>query len=65
MITWSKSMTRDELVGLAGTYSSLITMAPAERERELDRIRTITESVVGGDVVDMPMGCRCWRMVRR
>ncbi len=65
MITWSKSMTRDELVGLAGTYSSLITMAPAERERELDRIRTITESVVGGDVVDIPMGCRCWRMVRR
>lgn len=64
-ITWTKSMTREELVGLAGTYSSLITMPPVERERELERIRMITETVVGGDTVEMPMGCRCWRTVRR
>ncbi len=63
-IGWSKSMSRDELVGLAGTYSSMITMAPDERERELDRIRLITGTVVDDDVVEMPMRCRCWRTVR-
>ena len=66
MITWSKPMTRDELVGLAGTYSSLITMPPDQRERELDRIRIGHRGRVGGgDVVEMPMSCRCWRTVRR
>ena len=65
-ITWSKSMTRDELVGLAGTYSSLITMPADQRERELARIRSVTESVTGGaEVVEMPMSCRCWRTVRQ
>jgi hypothetical protein len=57
-------MSRDELVGLAGTYSSMITMAPDERERELDRIRQVTGTVVDGDIVEMPMRCRCWRTVR-
>ena len=63
-IGWSKPMSRDELVGLAGTYSSMITMAPDERERELDRIRLVTGTVVADDVVEMPMRCRCWRSVR-
>ena len=58
-------MTPEELVGLAGTYSSLITMSPDQRERELARIRTVTDAVAGEDVVEMPMGCRCWRTVRR
>ena len=64
VIDWSKPMSRDELVGLAGTYSSMITMAPDERERELDRIRQVTGTVVDGDMVEMPMRCRCWRTVR-
>ena len=64
-ITWSKPMTPEDLVGLAGTYSSLITMSRDQRERELARIRTVTDAVAGGDVVEMPMGCRCWRTVRR
>ena len=64
-ITWSKPMTREELVGLAGTYSSLITMPPDLRERELARIRAVTDAVIDGDVVEVPMGCRCWRTVRR
>jgi hypothetical protein len=57
-------MSRDELVGLAGTHSSMITMAPDDREAELDRIRLITGSVVDDGVVEMPMRCRCWRTVR-
>jgi SAM-dependent methyltransferase len=63
-ISWSKPMTREELVGLAGTYSSLITMPPAERARELARIEAVTDAAISADVVDVPMICRCWRAVR-
>jgi SAM-dependent methyltransferase len=38
-IAWSLPMTADDLVRLIGTYSSTITMAGDERERELDRVR--------------------------
>jgi hypothetical protein len=64
LITWSLPMTLDQLVGLAGTYSSTIVMPPDQKERELARVRATAESVVGGDVVEMPMLCRCWRTVR-
>lgn len=64
-IPWSLPMTRGELVGLAGTYSSTIVMAPDQRERELARVRETVEAAVGGDGVVMPMLCRCWRTVRR
>jgi SAM-dependent methyltransferase len=64
-ISWSLPMTRDELVGLAGTYSSTIVMAPEQRERELARVRETVESAVGEEGVVMPMLCRCWRTVRR
>ncbi len=64
VIHWSKSMRREDLVGLAGTYSSLITMDPDQRERELDRVRSISGTVMDGDVVELPMSCRCWRTVR-
>ena len=64
-IRWSLPMNRDELVGLAGTYSSTIVMAPDQRERELARVREAVESAVGLDGVVMPMLCRCWRTVHR
>ena len=57
-------MTRDELVGLASTYSSTIVMPPDQKERELVRVRETAESVVDLDGVVMPMLCRCWRTVR-
>ncbi len=65
VIVWSKALTREELVGLAGTYSSMITMPPDRHQHELARIRAVAGSVVGGDVVELPMSCRCWRVVRR
>jgi hypothetical protein len=58
-------MNRDELVGLAGTYSSTLVMAPDQRERELARVREAVEAAVGVDGVVMPMVLRCWRTVRR
>jgi SAM-dependent methyltransferase len=65
VVRWSRSMTREQLIGLAGTYSSTITMAPDDRERELARVRGAAESIVGDGAVEVPMGCRCWRAVRR
>jgi SAM-dependent methyltransferase len=65
VIVGSKGLTREELVGLAGTYSSMITMPPDRQVQELARIRQVAGSVVGGDVVELPMSCRCWRVVRR
>jgi hypothetical protein len=65
VITWSKPMTREELVGLAGTYSSTITMSPDQRERELARVGAVADSLVIGEAIDVPMSCRCWRAVRR
>jgi SAM-dependent methyltransferase len=61
---WSKAMSQSQLVGLAGTYSSMITMSPDLRERELARIEAAAASVAGDGGVEIPMGCRCWRAVR-
>ncbi len=64
-MAWELSMTADELVGLIGTYSTTITLAPEEREAEFDRVRGVAAGVVVDGVVTMPMQCRCWRAVRR
>jgi SAM-dependent methyltransferase len=64
-IAWSLSVSAEELVGLIGTYSTTITMASDQRDRELDRVRDIASAVVVDEVVAMPMRCRCWRAVRR
>lgn len=68
LITWSLPMTQEELLGLADTYSSLITLPPDRREDELDRVRALVATdpnVAGRDFVEMPMRCRCWRAIRR
>ena len=61
---WSMAMTQEQLVGLAGTYSSMITMSSDLRERELVRTEAAAASVAGDGEVEIPMGCRCWRAVR-
>jgi SAM-dependent methyltransferase len=63
-IAWSLPLAAEDLVGLIGTYSTTITMAPDRRERELDRVRRLAAEVVIDGVVTMPMQCRCWRAVR-
>ena len=62
LFMWSKAMTREQLVGLAGTYSSMITLPPDLRERELACREAA--AVTGDDGIEIPMGCRCWRAVR-
>jgi len=65
VIAWTLPMTRAELVGLAGTYSSVITMAPGTRAVELARVTARVDAVPKeGAVVEVPMTCRCWRSVR-
>jgi SAM-dependent methyltransferase len=63
-IAWTLAMTRGELVGLAGTYSSTITMNPVQRSRELERVRHVAGEIVSDHVIPVPMRCRCWRAVR-
>jgi SAM-dependent methyltransferase len=68
LLTWSLPLTREQLIGLAGTYSSVITMAEEERVTEARRIEDRLENIPGlgdGPVVDLPMSTRCWRAVRR
>jgi SAM-dependent methyltransferase len=67
VISWSLPRTPEQLVGLAGTYSSMITMAPDHQAAELERIRArlaAAPQVAGRGSVDLPMSCRCWRAVR-
>ncbi len=68
VIDWTRPMTREELIGLAGTYSSTITLPPDQRADELQRVRDAVDSVPAINSqgsVDIPMRCRCWRSVRR
>ncbi len=67
-ITWSLPMTQDEMVGLVGTYSSVITLPTEARAEVVARARErLAGSPVVGDraAVQLPMRCRCWRAVRR
>jgi SAM-dependent methyltransferase len=63
-INWSRPMSGEDLIGMAGTYSALITMEPGERDRELARVRQAVVSALPEAGVDLPMSCRCWRAVR-
>jgi hypothetical protein len=61
-------MTRDQLIGLAGTYSTVITLSSDRRAEELARIGervAASPSLQGRSVVELPMRCRCWRAVRQ
>ncbi len=65
ILKWSMPMTQEQLVGLAGTYSSMITMSPDMRERELSRIEGVASSIAADGEVEIPMSCRCWRAIRQ
>ncbi|MGD0985957.1 MAG: class I SAM-dependent methyltransferase [Acidimicrobiales bacterium] len=65
--TWSMPMTRDELAGLASTYSAVITRAAEEQAETLRRVERVATDHAGfgsGTTVQLPMRCRCWRATR-
>jgi len=67
VIDWSKPTTTEELVGLAGTYSRVITRPAAERAEFLarfERLAATHPAFAGGTTVELPLACRCWRATR-
>jgi hypothetical protein len=56
-------MTKDELHGLLGTYSGVITLDPDARARFSQRVRAFLDRQPW-DRIDVPMICRCIRSTR-
>jgi SAM-dependent methyltransferase len=67
-ISFTLALTPDELVGLAGTYSGIITLPAVDRQARRERLEALVRDheVLGGQPrVDLPMRCHCWRTSRR
>lgn len=67
VIDWSIRRTPEELVGLAGTYSRVITSTPAERlgvARRAERVVCDHPGLQSEGRVQLPMRTVCWRAVR-
>ena len=62
-VAFSLPMTSEQLAGLLGTYSGVITLDPARREDFSRRVRTFLDRQPW-DQVDLPMICRCLRSTR-
>ena len=60
---YSVPMTKDELAGLLGTYSGIITLEPEKREEFGRRVRSFLDRQPW-DQVDLPLICRCLRSTR-
>jgi SAM-dependent methyltransferase len=67
-LRFSVALSRDDLLGLVGTYSGhLVLDAPqrAARLREIAEVLDGEPRLSGGARVDLPMVCRAWRALRR
>jgi SAM-dependent methyltransferase len=62
----SWSLTAEELIGLPGTYSQVLTMTPAQRVGYDDQLRRFVadEIDVSRGRVELPISCRTWRAFR-
>lgn len=60
---YSLPMTKDDLFGLLGTYSGVITLDPPRRSAFSQRARAFLDRQPW-DYVDLPMVCRCQRATR-
>ncbi|HEX4175651.1 MAG TPA: class I SAM-dependent methyltransferase [Acidimicrobiales bacterium] len=68
LFTWTRSMTKDDLVALSTTYSAVITMEEDERQRHLQAMRQFLdthESFAPLAQIDVPMRSYCWRAAKR
>jgi SAM-dependent methyltransferase len=68
VIRWNMSMSKDDLLGWAGTYSEVIVMDEPQRQERLETMARFLEDrpeFAGHDVVDVPMRCLCWRTTLR
>jgi SAM-dependent methyltransferase len=62
-VEYSLPMTKDDLVGLLGTYSGVITLDPQRRADFSRRVRAFLDGQPW-DRTDLPMVCRCLRATR-
>jgi SAM-dependent methyltransferase len=62
-VEYSLPMTKDELVGLLGTYSGVITLDPERRADFSRRVRAFLDGQPW-DQVELPLICRCLRSRR-
>ena len=62
-VEFSLPMTKDELVGLLGTYSGVITLDPDRRADFSRRVRAFLDRQPW-DRTDLPLICRCLRSRR-
>jgi len=60
---FSRPMTPEQLAGLLGTYSGVITLEPEQRAEFSRRVRAFLDRQPW-DQVDLPMICRCLRSTR-
>jgi SAM-dependent methyltransferase len=67
VLRWSLSVTPEQIIGLARTYSGFIVLPEAERERLqqllVDAVRD-HPVLAGQEQIDLPMRCTAWRAVR-
>jgi SAM-dependent methyltransferase len=62
-VEYSLPMTKDDLFGLLGTYSGVITLDPAKRADFSQRARDFLDRQPW-EQIDLPMVCRCLRSTR-
>ena len=62
-VEYSVPMTSEQLFGLLGTYSGVITLAPEAKADFTRRVRAFLDRQPW-DHVDLPMICRCFRSIR-
>ena len=63
MVEFSVPMTRDQLAGMLGTYSAVITLGPDQRAEFSRRVWSFLDRQPW-DEVDVPLICRCLRSTR-
>jgi SAM-dependent methyltransferase len=64
---WTRRMATDDLIGMAATYSAVITMDDEARRRHLESMRRYLEAqpaIAGQDFIDVPMRSYCWRAAK-
>jgi hypothetical protein len=64
LVEFSVPMTKDQLAGLLGTYSGIITLEDGPRAEFSRRVRAFLDRQPW-DQVDLPLICRCLRSTRR
>jgi len=62
-VEFSLPMTKDDLAGLLGTYSGVITLEAGRRDDFSRRVRAFLDRQPW-DQIDLPLICRCLRSTR-